>query len=247
MRKGATREKMAESEVEYVETYYLNRGDKEYQVSMNTPVSAEMISRMFNVERSSVWLRDYITSRVYLPDEEGCFAGFRPTILSRILVEGSDCEGTQSSSMGITLNATRGPGSSRTGACGSGSSGGSGNRSRPGFRSVIPGSGRPCFKEPSYFLKIVKAKMAKPKAKGKITVEVLDQSFLEMTEKEANVAVVSKHIVETWGSNWILVSAEGIEIGDCPATRGEPIDFIAVLIEACMQTNCMIPHIYIQI
>ena len=102
MRKGATRKKMAESEVEYVETYYLNRGDKEYQVSMNTPVSAEMISRMFNVERSSVWLRDYITSRVYLPDEEGCFAGFRPTILSRILVEGRDCEGTQSSSMGIT-------------------------------------------------------------------------------------------------------------------------------------------------
>ena len=64
MRKGATRKKMAVSEVEYVETYYLNRGDKEYQVSMNTPVSAEMISRMFNVERSSVWLRDYITSRV---------------------------------------------------------------------------------------------------------------------------------------------------------------------------------------
>lgn len=217
--------KMAESEVEYVETYYLNRGDREYQVSVNTPVSAEMISRMFNVERLSVWLRDYVTSRVYLPDEEGSFADFRPTAFSRVLVEGRDCEEAQSSRMGTTLNAVKGPGPSRTGACGSGfgSSGGGGNRSWPGFKSVIPGSGRSCLKEPTYFLKIVKAKMAKPKAKGKITVEVLDQSFLEITEKEANVAVVSKHITENWGSNWILVSAEGIEISDCPATRGEPI------------------------
>lgn len=147
------------------------------------------------------------------------------TVLSRILVEGRDCKGTHSSSMGTTLNAARGPGPSRTGASGSGfgSCGSSGNRSWPGFKSVIPGSGQSCLKEPTYFLKIVKAKMSKPKAKGKITVEVLDQSFLEITEKEANVAVVSKHIAENWGSNWILVSAEGIEISDCPATRGEPI------------------------
>ena len=60
-------------------------------MSVNTPVSSEMISRMFNVERLSVWLQDYVTSRVYLPDEEGCFADFRPTVLSRIVVEGRDC------------------------------------------------------------------------------------------------------------------------------------------------------------
>ena len=52
----ATCMKMAESEVEYVETYYLSHSDRDYQVSVNTPLSAEMISRMFNVERSSIWL-----------------------------------------------------------------------------------------------------------------------------------------------------------------------------------------------
>ena len=205
MRNGATCTKMAESEVEFLDTYCLSQGEREYQVPVETPVSAEMIARMFSVERSSVWLRDYVTSRVYMPDNEGCFAGFRPNALSRILVEGSDCEGTQSSSYGVTLSATRGQGttSSRIGARGSGigSSGGSGHRSWPGFKSVIPASGRPCQKEPTFFLKITKAKMTKTKAKGKITVEVLDQSFLEITEKEANVAVVSKHIGETWGSN----------------------------------------------
>ena len=160
---------------------------------------------MFNVERLSVWLQDYVTSRVYLPDEERCFADFRPALLSRILVESRDCKGTQSSSMGTTLNAARGPGPSCTGTCGSGcsSSSGGGNCSWPGFKSIIPGSGRSCLKEPTYFLKIVKAKMAKSKAKGKITVEVLDQSFLEIMEKETNVAVVSQHIAENWGSNWI--------------------------------------------
>ena len=129
--------------------------------------------------------------------------------------------------MGTTLNAARGLGPPRAGTCGCavGSSGGGGNCSWPGFKLIIPGSGRSCLKKSTYFLKIVKVKMAKSKGKGKITVEVLDQWFLEMMEKETNVAVVFKHIAENWGSNWILVSAEGIEISDCPATRGEPIRF----------------------
>ena len=80
---------------------------------------------------------------MYLPDEEGCFADFRPTVFSRILVKSRDCVGTQSSSMVTTLNAARGPGLSRTGACGSGfgSSVSGSNHLWPKFKSVIPGSG----------------------------------------------------------------------------------------------------------
>ena len=44
---------------------------------------------------------------------------------------------------------------------------------------------------------------------------------MELTDRDANVDFICKHIADTWGNNWILVSGDGIEISDCPATRGE--------------------------
>lgn len=73
--------------------------------------------------------------------------------------------------------------------------------------------------------------MAKSKGKGKITVEVLDQWFLEIMEKETNVAVVSKHIAENWGTGFLSLQ-KGLKLVIAQQLGVSQLGFIAVFTEA---------------
>lgn len=233
---------MAERSLDYDLTFCLRRGEKEFQVSVNTPVTVAMLSRMFDVETSSVWLRDYVTSRVHLPNEEGLFSDLQPHDLSRLIVEGRDSNPPH---VGTTLSATSSPGFSRTGAQGIGDSG-SGSGSRwPGFRSVAPALRPRVQAEAKCFIKIVKTKMSKLRGKGKAVFDPLDQTFVELTDRDANVDFICKHIADTWGNNWILVSGDGIEISDCPATRGEHRNLAEVNCKAMYLNTYSITYILV--
>ena len=51
----------------------LVRGDWEFEVSISRSYSTEQLSRMFNVEPDSIWLRSRCGNEVYFPNPEGVF------------------------------------------------------------------------------------------------------------------------------------------------------------------------------
>ena len=203
--------------------FFLSRGGTEYQMSVNTLLTVSLLSRMFSVDAASVWLKEYATSRVYAPNDDGEFPGFHPDITTRVVVEGRDAESFTTSPnlpSATTLSVTS---SGRLAATPSGfgstinSTLTTSNRRAgwSGFKSVV--GSRPT----THLTKLLKAKMTKSPKTKKVSLDVIDQAFLEITESDANVNFISKHIVEISGPNWVLVSAEGVEIADSPATRGK--------------------------
>ena len=51
----------------------LVRGDREFEVSIGRSYSTEQLSRMFNVDPGSIWLRSRYGNEVYFPNPEGVF------------------------------------------------------------------------------------------------------------------------------------------------------------------------------
>jgi len=87
----------------------------------------------------------------------------------------------------------------------------------PYFRSVVSTK-----KQPEHLVKIVKAKMtAATKRGGKPSFTFTGQTYLKLTETTANVANVCEEIQKQWGSEYTMVSTDGLEIEDCSATQSE--------------------------
>jgi len=68
----------------------------------------------------------------------------------------------------------------------------------------------------------VKAKMtACAKRSGKPSFTFTGQTYLPLTETTASVANVSEQIQKQWGSEYTVVSTDGLEIEDCAATQSK--------------------------
>ena len=85
----------------------------------------------------------------------------------------------------------------------------------PIYRSVI------APKKVAITVKIVKARMKPKKGSGNPEFESLSQMYVELTETLANIAHVTDMVRKQWGTEYYIVSAEGIEIADSAATQGE--------------------------
>ena len=86
--------------------------------------------------------------------------------------------------------------------------------SPPLFRSVIASR-----KSPSSFnLKVVKAEM---KRNGrKIEFKPKQQTFIEIVETTANVEHILGVVRRRWGPDYVMVTQDGLEVEDAPATQG---------------------------
>ena len=67
---------------------------------------------------------------------------------------------------------------------------------------------------------VVKATMCIPKKGIKPEFQSLNQMYIELSESTANVGFVTEAIKKQWGSEYIIVTIDGLEIDDSSATQG---------------------------
>ena len=71
-------------------------------------------------------------------------------------------------------------------------------------------------------VKVIQASM-KSLLSGKCEFTHLGQTFVDVTESTANVNYISNVVQKRWGYNYILVTADGLEIEDSSGTQGNCI------------------------
>ena len=86
----------------------------------------------------------------------------------------------------------------------------------PVFRSVVaPRKGA------TFNLKVLLAKMERGPS-GKCHFHMMNQTFMELTEKNARVSDITEYIQNCWGEQeeLIIVTSDGLRVEDCDGTRG---------------------------
>ena len=84
----------------------------------------------------------------------------------------------------------------------------------PIYRSVT------ASKKLTISIKVVKAQMYFSKKGVKPEFLSLNQMYIDLNESNANVSHVSEVVKKQWGSEYIIVTTNGLEIDDSPATQG---------------------------
>ena len=70
----------------------------------------------------------------------------------------------------------------------------------------------------SYNIKVVKAE--KLCCGSKVEFKAIDNMFIDINASNANITYVTACVHKQWGENHVVVSKDGLEIGDSAATRG---------------------------
>ena len=83
----------------------------------------------------------------------------------------------------------------------------------PSFRSVTAPRRIPTFN-----LKILKARMTKTN-KRKLEFESISQTYIELVDSTANLEHIKGVVHKRWGTQYTLVTSDGIELEDSPATQ----------------------------
>lgn len=135
---------------------------------------------------------------MYFPDETNSHFELSPNIeMSCLLVEGSpQNRGTFATPMPL---ATPGP---------SGSSGTS-------YRQLVPVS----KKGNTINVKVIQATM-KRQPNGKYEFSSTGQAFIDVTDSTANVNYITNVVQKRWGSDFQLVTADGLQLEDSSGTQG---------------------------
>lgn len=185
----------------------------------NSLVSYAMMIISLQVHPSETWLRDECDGSVYFPDPEGNFnlEDNRITPCSTLVVEGPTASGLN---MRMGFSPTTDPAAPGT----------SSSSFTTPRQSVLPQQqsvGPPMFrsvvapkKAPVTLIKIMKAKMSVAKKGGKPDFQCTGQMYIELSLATANVGHVCEVVRKQWGSDYTVVSVEGLEIDDTSATQG---------------------------
>jgi len=72
----------------------------------------------------------------------------------------------------------------------------------------------------SVSIKITKAEMKKSSGSKKPEFYATGQTYIELVDATANVEFVMGTIQKRWGNNFVIVSNDGLELEDVPATQG---------------------------
>lgn len=81
------------------------------------------------------------------------------------------------------------------------------------FRSVIARKASPSFN-----LKVIKARMTR--TGRKVEFDIKQQTFIEIVDATANVEHILGVVQRRWGSEYVLVTQDGLQLDDAPATQG---------------------------
>ena len=158
---------------------------------------------------SETWLRDECDGSVYFPDQDGQFnlQDNNITPYSTLVVEGPTASGLNLR-MGFSSVARAG-----------GQSVSSTSQQQSQIPSPLPsaGHGSPMFrsvvaprKAPVSLIKIIKAKMTAAKKGGKPDFQCIGQMYIELTDATANVGQVCEAVRGQWGTEYTVVSVEGL-------------------------------------
>ena len=154
------------------------------------------------VDPSEVWLCDECDGTAYFP-QDGHFNlhGANLSTFQLLIVEGPEI-GVQRTShprhpSSISVTSTPNPTSLPP----------------PTFRSVTA-----TRRGPSFSLKVVKASMQR-QGRGKPEFQATSQTYVELTEATANIEHILGVICSRWGSEYTLVTNDGLEIEDSTATQ----------------------------
>lgn len=151
-----------------------------------------------------MWLQDNCDGTAYFP-QEGHFHLERVGVplYAVLIVEGPEIrgQGTTAPRQPLSMTVTTPT---------------SGPLPPPVFKSVIS-----TRKGPAVTLKVVKASLLKYE-RGKPMFQPLTQMFLDLTDATANPEYIQATISSQWGPEYTIVSNDGLEIEDSPATRSTP-------------------------
>ena len=86
----------------------------------------------------------------------------------------------------------------------------------PSFRPVIATQGN----KKSVSIKVHKARMVVSKKGKKVEFEATGSMYVAVTESTAIIVKIREAVHEQWGTEYTVVSTEGFEIEDSPATQG---------------------------
>lgn len=188
------------------------RGDRRFDLDISRSYTVEQLGRMFSLEPSSVWLKRNFDQRAFFPTTDGRFdfPSFRLSEFDILNVEGEPANSTTptvtpSSSSTLSATTSSGSASGRSGSVG---------RSYPGFTSVVRRASSATFN-----LKIVRARISHFSG-GRPSFEKQGQMFLELSEATANQAFVLDAVQREWGEDFVVVTADGLEISNSPGTQG---------------------------
>ena len=152
------------------------------------------------VNPSETWLKDDCDGTAYFPEtEDGRFNLQSIPPYVTLVVEGPTVSGF----------------AARTSVSGRG-------------QSVVPASPLPAPiyrsvttpKKVTFSIKIVKARMVIAKRGTKPEFQALNQMYIELHESTANVGFVTDACRKQWGSEYTVVTNDGLEIEDTSATQG---------------------------
>lgn len=170
------------------------------------------------MDPSEVWLKGECDGLAVFPDDIGRFI-LPPevTLYSTLLVEGPTASGLNMR-MGFQSAVSRTTTGQSISSTPSALSPASGHPGPPMFRSVVASR-----KPAPTLIKIMKAKMSASNSKrgGKPDFTCTGQLYIELTESTANVSHVCEAVRRQWGTEYTVVSTEGLEIDDSLATQGQ--------------------------
>lgn len=158
-----------------------------------------------------MWLKQEMGRRCYFPDSSGHF---------NIDAEGLGVSGFTFGLIveGTPLPTNRQPESSPSTTVASvpSTSAGAGP-SQPYYKPTI--ASKKTGADGNFNVKIVKAKVTKL-PNGKVDFVRMEQMHVNVDEPSANVNTITSAIQSRWGANYVVVTADGLEVDDSAGTRG---------------------------
>ena len=147
------------------------------------------------LDPTTVWLREEFGNRFFFPDSANASFDL-PAGIDCLVVEGAAVVQGPSpvSSVPVTT---------------------------PGYA----GGTRPVFSsgqrkgQPTFNVKVVQASL-KWLPNGKPEFNHLGQVFVDITEATANVHYIRSEVQKKWGADYIIVTADGLQLDDSPGTQG---------------------------
>ena len=192
--------------------------------------TAGNFARMFNVEEGSIWLREtFGSSRMFFPDRET--GEFDLSTIDPYTCPNIDVMGTSKLSE-PTPRERQLPAALRGRDRDSTVTVDTANQNQPGpsglqdhgFNSVLPNSrgSHRRSQDTSFSVKVVQARMSAGVSANRPEFQRLGQSYVIMTERQANVDYVLRELRPQFGDDHVVVSSDGLEITNTPGMRGEP-------------------------
>ena len=206
-------------------TVIFHRGDVTHDLNiLGSKFSAANFARLFNMEERSVWLREtFGSSCTFFPDHET--GEFDLTGIDPYTCPNMDVMGTsKSSSPDLPAPLRRDRDSTvsvDTGATPHQQAGPSGHQDHHGFNFVLPNRGNRRSQDTSFSIKVVQARMSAGASATRPHFQRLGQSYVVMTERQANVDYILRELRAEFGDGHVLVTSDGLEIRDSPGTRGK--------------------------